>query len=153
MNESDFTLTGSERVKIPPHCANCPIARLALQQLERYYEELNSAIDASMDPEIIKGIQEGVTGLALEYGHSNEEAAAISAEATEQVREHVSDRACHLDRHVAGLTAITRDCPGVKTMRAKVGDGMIQATLCMNPELVESGGESIQPVSVTRRSL
>lgn len=109
-------------------------------------------MSASIDPEITEGIRGGTRDLALAHGYSQEEAAAISALATEQVREHVSDRARHLDRHVDGLTAITRRCPGVKTMRANVGDGVIQATFCMNEDLTGLDGD-IEPASVTRRSL
>lgn len=149
MNESDFMLTGAERVEIPPHCANCPIARIALRQLEEAYEELNNVMGASIDPEITEGIQGGTRDLALAHGYSQEEAATISALATEQVREQISERADHLDGHAADLTEMTRDCPGTVTMRAKARGGVIQATFCMNPELVEHG-EAIEPVSVTR---
>lgn len=104
---------------------------------------------ASIDPEITEGIQGGTRDLALAHGCSEEEAAAISALATGQVREQISERANYLDDRAADLIEITRDCPGATTMRAKTRGGAIQATFCMNPELV-GHGEAIEPVSVTR---
>ena len=59
MNESDFTLTGAERAGIPPHCENCPIARIELQRLEEAYKEVNSVMSASINPEVTENIQVG----------------------------------------------------------------------------------------------
>lgn len=151
MNERDFTLTGAERVEIPPHCANCPIAHIALRQLEEAYTELNNAMSASIDPEITESIQGGTRDLALAHGCSEEEAVAISERAAGQVREQISKRADYLDDRAADLIKITRDCPGTTTMRAKARGGAIQATLCMNENLI-GPGKDIEPVSVTRSS-
>lgn len=153
MNESDFTLTGAERVEIPPQCEACSVLKEELRRIENLYEAIKGVMEMSMDSNITEFFQAKIQHELKASGLSDDIVKQAAENFPEASRQEYIRRAEHLDEEVDRLSESIKCCPGAVTMSKIIGHKVIEATICMHP-IMDGPSEHVEePVSVTRRLL